>query len=643
MRRHLNRLRAIGVWFLVVAAWFPTVAVTEGDRNQAMDRLKDSLRPVSSTNGQTLARLGESREPLFRILGDGSLRHLQAPEGHHFRTDPKLKDQPAAAAVAFLKENGRLLHSTGSGADYQATLVRTEGDRRYVRLQQMCGGLPVFEARTVVQMDLQGGVVYLGNYLDRDSARLAQLAGRPSPTLREEEARRMARQWLAAESGEKPFELSVARLVYFAPGLFSLKGETRLAWQMTAREVGGEGMNDRVFVDAQTGEMLGRLPLGCQFQVRTVFDADNNVAWPPDFPAPPPVPRRIEGGPVSSDSDVNQVYDAIGEAYAFFSNTHGRHGIGGSDEPIFAVVKVCIVGGACPWPNASWSGLPDPPITTIRGFSINEGILSFGQGYVADDVVAHEYTHGVTEFESGLVYLNASGAINEAFSDIWGEFVDLGNGRGNDSPDVRWHHGEDLPGGLNRNMKDPPAKSQPDRLGSSLFTFPTGKGTLANDYGGVHLNSGIINKLAYLLTDGSTFNGHTVSGLGIEAVAKLFYEANANLLGPTADYTDLSVALHQAASNLGWSAAAKANLHEACLAVEIVGNYVNAGNGVPSPNGCLRAGINRGGPYPTVSQGIGAVQTGDTLFIGGGNYKEKLQISKAMNITSYGGTAVIGK
>ena len=56
------------------------------------------------------------------------------------------------------------------------------------------------------------------------------------------------------------------------------------------------------------------------------------------------------------------------------------------------------------------------------------------QGMVADDVVGHELTHGVTEYSSNLIYYGESGALNEAYSDIFGELVDLANGRGTDSP-----------------------------------------------------------------------------------------------------------------------------------------------------------------------------------------------------------------
>ena len=192
--------------------------------------------------------------------------------------------------------------------------------------------------------------------------------------------------------------------------------------------------------------------------------------------------------------------------------------------------------------------------------------MLFGEGYAAaDDVVGHELTHGVTQNESRLIYANESGAINEAFSDIWGEWMDQGNGSGDDSPGVKWELGEDLPIGAIRDMSDPPTFRDPDRMGSPHWYSGTG------DYGGVHTNSGVANKLAYLLTDGDAFNGYTVSGMGISRVAELMYECQTNLLSPGSDYADLANAMFQATINLGFTQSEKDNVRDACQAVEILG------------------------------------------------------------------------
>jgi hypothetical protein len=159
-------------------------------------------------------------------------------------------------------------------------------------------------------------------------------------------------------------------------------------------------------------------------------------------------------------------------------------------------------------------------------------------------VVGHELTHGVTEYESHLFYYYQSGAINESFSDIWGEWIDLTNARGNDTATVRWLVGEDLPIGAIRNMKNPGAFGDPDRMRSANYW------TSADDGGGVHSNSGVGNKAAFLITDGGTFNGKTVAALGIDKAAKIYYQAQTNLLVSGSDYADLHNALRQACANL---------------------------------------------------------------------------------------------
>jgi len=105
--------------------------------------------------------------------------------------------------------------------------------------------------------------------------------------------------------------------------------------------------------------------------------------------------------------------------------------------------------------------------------------------------------------------------------------------------------GEDVPVlGAIRNMANPPAFGDPDRMTSPNYF------TGAGDNGGVHTNSGLNNKAAFLMTDGGTFNGKTVTGLGIDKVAKIYYEAQTNLFTSGSNYADLYNYLFQACTNL---------------------------------------------------------------------------------------------
>jgi bacillolysin len=202
-----------------------------------------------------------------------------------------------------------------------------------------------------------------------------------------------------------------------------------------------------------------------------------------------------------------------------------------------------------------------------RGLYVNNaiymggGYLLFGDGDGVDfdyfagalDIVAHEYTHGVTEFTSNLDYVDEPGALNEAFSDIMGasaEFFFQPAGSGPRQAD--WLIGEDItrtPPPFIRSLSDPASGGQPDHYSQRRFI-----GTDI-DNGGVHFNSTIPSHAFYLAVAGGTnrVSGITVAGIGqanIERMEKIFYRAFAFFLAPTGRFHDARVATLQAAAEL---------------------------------------------------------------------------------------------
>ena len=101
------------------------------------------------------------------------------------------------------------------------------------------------------------------------------------------------------------------------------------------------------------------------------------------------------------------------ETYNHFKNTFGRDSFDGNGATMDSIFNR---GYSCP--NASWNGI----------------FISFCPGFTTDDVTGHEWGHAYTEFTHGLIYQWQSGALNEAYSDMWGETIDQLNGRGLDSP-----------------------------------------------------------------------------------------------------------------------------------------------------------------------------------------------------------------
>lgn len=145
----------------------------------------------------------------------------------------------------------------------------------------------------------------------------------------------------------------------------------------------------------------------------------------------------------------------------------------------------------------------------------------------ANDIIAHELTHAVTERTSNLEYKDQSGALNESFSDVFGYFVD---------PDD-WLMGEDVytPGtegdGL-RSLKDPEQFNQPAHMDQYQYG--------SEDNGGVHTNSGIPNKAAYL----------TINEIGKDKAEQIYYLALTEYLTQNSEFSDAKTALIEAAANL---------------------------------------------------------------------------------------------
>jgi hypothetical protein len=168
--------------------------------------------------------------------------------------------------------------------------------------------------------------------------------------------------------------------------------------------------------------------------------------------------------------------------------------------------------------------------------------MVYGKDYSsALDVVGHELSHGFTSFTSNLFYFFQSGAINESLSDTFGELIQ----RSFDGS-TEWLMGEDLPIGAIRSMKKPPMFGDPDKMKSPNYT-----GDFSGvDRGGVHTNSGVGNKTAYLITDGDTFNGQTVHGIGLDKAAAIYYRLNAMYLQSGSDYADYGNALKQSCADL---------------------------------------------------------------------------------------------
>ena len=202
------------------------------------------------------------------------------------------------------------------------------------------------------------------------------------------------------------------------------------------------------------------------------------------------------------------------------------------------------------------------------GFTLDGQVWDFLAGAI--DIVAHELTHGVTEFTSNLIYRDESGALNESFSDMMGTGVEFFfQPPGNDlALRADYLVGEDAirPGGL-RSMSDPASKGDPDHY-SKRFLGP-------EDNGGVHINSAIPNQVFYLAIEGGTnrTSGLSVQGVGggnRDQIEKVFYRTVTQLLPANATFAMARAASIQASRDLfGVNSAAERAVTQAWTAVGV--------------------------------------------------------------------------
>jgi len=526
------------VCFLLSTVILPIpVYAAASQAQEDVSQLLGSMRGPAGAAAQSIK--GESARVYFE---DGYLRVLGAPANNYFPVNKAVAGSPTVTAKNFITERGAVFGVKSKAVDFVPKKSEGKNSHGYERFQQTYSQIPVFCAEVVIQLNVSGGVEYAFSHIMRKTGELDGGKVSTVPTISAADAEFLAIKLMTQKHPGLQLGSSDANLMIYQPAVVGNSGATRLVWQTVVVSVSVPTVNEFILIDAHTGEVALHYTQIMDALNRQIYDSNNTAADPGTL-------LRSEGGPATGITDVDTCYNYFRDTYNFYFNEHGRDSIDNAGMKLNGTVRICpYYPDECPYQNAFWDG----------------SRMYFGEGFVADDVTAHELTHGVTQYTSNLIYMNESGAINESFSDMWGEWVDLTNGAGNDSPSVRWLMGEDIPGiGAIRNMANPPQFGDPDRKGSPLWYSGT------DDNGGVHTNSGVGNKLCYLLTDGNTFNGKTVTGMGISATADLFYEVQTHLLTSGANYADLHDALTQAAINLGWSAANRANLENACLATEL--------------------------------------------------------------------------
>ncbi|HSM57233.1 MAG TPA: M4 family metallopeptidase [Candidatus Sulfomarinibacteraceae bacterium] len=505
-------------------------------------------------DNELLAQLREGAGGDLRLSyhrDTGAVRFLGSSPQKPLTLSPPVQAPEAASpettARAFLSTYGKLFGLADAERDLRLKKQQTlEDGRSFVRFQQTYDGIPIIGGELIVQTGPRQQVISANGEL------LPGLQLDPTPAIDIETAREVALGKVAKEYGLPSSDLTATEpeLWIYDPAIMGGPGPqfSRLVWRVEVTPVELLPIREFVLIDAQLGAIALHFNQVHTAKDRETYTAGNATTLPGTLVCDESDPTCAAG-----DAHAKAAHEYAGDTYDFYTDHHGRDGIDDAGMTIISTVRYGLN-----YANAFWNGEQ----------------MVYGDAYgfpLADDVVAHELTHGVTDHSSELFYFYQSGAINESFSDVWGEFVDLTNGAGSDAPGDRWAIGEDVSGlGAIRNMEDPTLFNHPDRVGSALYyCAQSDLYSGAGDNGGVHINSGVNNKAVFLMTDGGNFNGYTVTGLGIEKVAELYYEVQTGMLTSAADYVDLYDALIQASVNLGFSNAEQEAVKDALDAVEM--------------------------------------------------------------------------
>ena len=231
------------------------------------------------------------------------------------------------------------------------------------------------------------------------------------------------------------------------------------------------------------GVLPSAAPVGHKY--RTVYDCKHKDGQPPAGTL-----VRKEGGPRRKDVAVNEAYDGAGDTYDLYYDIYQRNSIDNRGMSIVSYVHYDVN-----YDNAFWDGSE-----MVYGDGDGEIFARFTK---CIDVIGHELTHGVTQYEANLAYSDQPGALNESMSDVFGSLVkqrtlkqtaakaDWLIGAGLLMPNI---HGKAL-----RSMKapgtaydDPVLGKDPQPATMKDYVQTT------SDNGGVHINSGIPNHAFYL-------------------------------------------------------------------------------------------------------------------------------------------------
>lgn len=268
----------------------------------------------------------------------------------------------------------------------------------------------------------------------------------------------------------------------------------------------------------------------------------NRIVYNADFSSNLPGRQvRTEGDPPTGDLAADEAYDGAGATYDLYNDVYQRNSIDGNGLRIDSTVHY-----QHNYDNAFWNG--QQMVYGDGDDNLPPAQRLFNRFTIAIDVMGHELTHGVTQYEAKLIYSNQPGALNESMSDVFGSLVKQRH-LSQTAAQADWLIGEGLftanvHGVALRSMKAPGTAYDDPVLGKDPQpAHMRDYVTTASDNGGVHINSGIPNHAFYV-------TAVELGGSAWEKAGRIWYVTLRDKLSANSQFQDAARLTYQTAGEL---------------------------------------------------------------------------------------------
>lgn len=358
-----------------------------------------SAAPDGSTLVEQMRDNADTTALVQREAATGAVGFIRATKGGDLL--PGNNGSPTAKADAYLDKYAKAFGSARGQLQRDAATKTAHGT--VVDYTQSYKGVPVFGSLLRAHID------DAGNLTSVNGETVPNLDLSVTPRFTQAQASERAVAMVKADpTGEKSAKVNTAglkakttELMVYRTGL--VKGEdgtNELAWRIEVTN--DKNIRDVVFLDATTNKPLNRYSMIHNALDRALYEADEDRNLTQVWAEGDELPGTL-------NQDQQNLVLSAGEAYWFFKNTFNRDSYDGEGARMNTINNDPAI--ACP--NANWNG----------------ATTNYCDGVTSDDVVAHEWGHAYTEYTHGLIYQWQAGALNESYSDVWGETIDLINER----------------------------------------------------------------------------------------------------------------------------------------------------------------------------------------------------------------------